>query len=158
MTHPVRIVATFTIVIAGLIIAYAVFGWQNVYVFSYALLTIGTLSAAATLIRIACEPNAKNKAFTINLALVNIGAACTLGWWSFWRILGRPEIMQDHPLFFVWVSVYVTGLILHLFHVARSWDGIPYRWYLIWLVALSVLLAYIASMHASQAAAFLGGY
>mgnify|MGYP000662680906 CR=1 FL=1 len=146
----VRIASTFAAVCCILMAAYVVLGWQIVYVFTYAVLTIGTLSAAITLTRLAAE-NPKNRSFILNLAIVNYGASAVLGWWSFWRVLGRPAIMQDSPIFFALASVYVTGVLLHLYHVSRSWPGIPYRFYIGWLVALSAVLAYLASLHADLA-------
>ena len=37
------------------------------------------------------------------------GAACLMGWWWLYSLLGAPVWMQDNPLLFIFLSVYLMG-------------------------------------------------
>lgn len=48
------------------------------------------------------------------------GAACLMGWWWLYSLLGAPVWMQDNPLLFIFLSVYLMGAVLHLEVIGRS--------------------------------------
>ncbi|MGR3513686.1 MAG: hypothetical protein ACU0GG_13065 [Paracoccaceae bacterium] len=118
-----------------------VFGYQGTYRIGYGAFSLLALVIALTFLwlwRQRATPLALGMVFSWT------GAAGVMAWWWLFSILKAPVWMQDNPILFVFLALYLTGAVLHLevigrsFALSRLWTYFP--------VVGAALLSWIASV------------
>lgn len=75
----------------------------------------------------------------LGMALGWAGASSVMGWWWIFNLLREPEGMRQSSEFFLFLSVYFAGAVMHFSVIGRSLRLAPALW------GLPVLLAVAAS-------------
>lgn len=127
----------YLVALAGLNLCFILMGYGAAYALAYGTLVTMAVLIAATflwLFTMQTTPLALGMAFSWS------GAATVMGWWWIYGVLGQPRWMADSELLFVFVSIYLTGAVLHFDVIQRSM-ALP-RW-MSWapLIGCTVLAA-----------------
>lgn len=116
------------------------FGYDVVYRVGYGVFSLLAVAIAGTFFWLWLQ---RSTPLALGMVFSWTGAACVMAWWWLYNILGAPIWMQDNPLLFVFLSVYLLGAALHLEVIGRSFSLSKIATYA--PVAGAVLLSLLAS-------------
>lgn len=116
----------------GLIFAFevadALFGYHATYQVGYGAFGVLALVIAATFLWLWVQ---RATPLALGMVFSWIGASGVMAWWWLFSILKAPVWMQDNPILFVFLSIYLMGAVLHLevigrsFALSRFWTFLP---------------------------------
>lgn len=127
--------ALIALIVVALLLAYRLLGYETTYQIAYGAITIMGLLIAGTFVWLwvmRATPLALGMVFSWS------GGALVMAWWWVHHLLGRPEVMHESPVLFVFLAFYITGAILH-FVVIQGTLHLPRRIYAA-LAGLAVVL------------------
>jgi hypothetical protein len=100
--------------LAGLMLDY-----DTVYRIGYGTFTLLALVISGTFFWLWFK---RSTPLALGMAFGWAGAATLMAWRLFTNLLSFPDWMQQNPLLFVFLSVYLVGAILHLEVIGRSFS------------------------------------
>lgn len=93
------------------------FGYTVIYQIGYGTFAVLALVISLTFFWLWAK---RSTPLALGMAFSWGGATGVMSWWWLYNVFGRPVWMVEHPLLFVFLSVYVVGAILHLEVIGRS--------------------------------------
>ena len=102
---------------AALWAVHAAAGWDAAYRLGYGVVVVMALAISCTFLWLWRE---RTTPLALGMAFSWAGTASVLGWWWVYSLLDRPAWMDDRPVIFVCVGLYLAGAILHFVVFARS--------------------------------------
>lgn len=116
MTRPVLLLLA---MIVGFEASDILFGYHLSYRVGYGAFTVLSVVIAVTFLWLWAQ---RATPLALGMVFSWSGAACLMGWWWLYSLLGAPEWMKDNPLLFIFLSVYLMGAVLHLEVIGRSFS------------------------------------
>lgn len=137
MTRPILLLLC---MIAAFMAAEFFLGFPLVYLIGYGAFAILALVISGTFLWLWVK---RSTPLALGMAFGWAGAACVMAWWWLYNLLSGPEWMRENPFFFVFLSVYLVGAILHLEVIGRSFALSRHATFapVVGAVVLSVLIA-----------------
>lgn len=120
-------VTTFCVIVLVFQLVYRTMGYFPAYQVGYGAITIMGCTISLTFLWLWWV---RATPLALGMALSWAGAACVMGWWWLYNVLGQPEPMQQNPQLFFFLSLYIVGAIMH-FRVIEDALAWPRRFF--WL-------------------------
>ena len=132
-------VTTFCGLVAAFYLGHLTLGYSPAYQVGYGAIAIMGWGISVTFLWlwwVRATPLALGMAFSW------AGAACVMGWWWVYNLLDHPELMQQNPGLFVFLSLYIVGATMHfrVIEDALSWPRRAF-WLPVagaWLLSLAI--------------------
>jgi len=107
----------FAVTFAFLWVAKRIFGYWPTYQVSYGAFSIVAAVIALTFFWLWAR---RSTPLALGMAFGWVGAASVMGWWWLYNLLGKPAVMSESVVLFVFLSVYFVGAVMHLELIGRS--------------------------------------
>lgn len=114
MTKPFLILVT---MVAVFEISRRTIGYGLVYQIGYGTFAVLALVIAGTFFWLWVM---RSTPLALGMAFSWGGATGVMSWWWLYNVFGKPAWMQDNPLLFIFLSIYLVGAVLHLDVIGRS--------------------------------------
>ena len=98
-------------------ICHVILGYDLVYAVGYGTFAVLALVISVTFLWLWTK---RSTPLALGMAFSWFGAAGVMSWWWLFNVLDAPNWMQDSPVLFVFLSIYLVGAILHLEVIGRS--------------------------------------
>lgn len=135
MRRPILLLA---VTMCGFAFAYALFGYRAVYSVGYGAFALLAAVIAATFFWLWHQ---RSTPLALGMGFGWLGASSITGWWWFNNLSGDPVWMDENPVLFVFLSVYLVGAMMHLALIGRSFSMPTYTEYFPVVAAIAVSFA-----------------
>lgn len=105
--------------------AYRAFGYWQVYQIAYGAIVLMAAMIAATFLWLWSK---RATPLALGMVFSWTGGAGAMGWWWIYNLVDRPPWMADSPVFFVVLSIYMTGAAMHFTTIGASLGWPRYGW------------------------------